>query len=447
MNQKRLITGVLFLFSCFILQAQKGIEDGSKFGKGDDSIRALQNLSMYQQYYKQSAFAEALPPWRVVFSEAPKASQNMYIHGITLYKVLLNATQDPVRRKEIVDTIMLVYDRRTEYFNKKGEVLVRKAVDLRELDETRLPEVYEFLNEAINIDGNNVLNIGLNVYMQTALSLYLKGQVTKDEMVANYIKSIDILESQVKSAKGDAKKIESISQISDNVQLIFSNSGAADCETLLPVLTRKYEQAPDDPANLEAILNLLRVVKCEESDLFANTAEKLNKLSPSAVSAYNLGKYFLIKKEYNKSITYYNQAISLEEDDTNKSKYYSELATIMSVADKAPSETRNVARQALSINPNDGNSYITIGLLYAKYYKTVSDNTFEQIAAYWAAVDKFIQAKRVDPSVANKADDLISTYSAYFPTQETAFFNDVKEGDDYRVPGWVGESTKVRIRK
>ena len=447
MNRRRLITSILLLFSCYMVQAQKGIEDGSKYGKGQDSIRALQNLSMYQQYYKQNAFMEAVAPWRVVFSEAPRASQNMYIHGITIYKTMFNATTDLERRKEIVDTIMLIYDRRIEYFNRKGELLVRKAIDLRELDESRLTEVYEFLTEAINVDQDNVLDIGINVYMQVSLSLYLKEEISRDEMIANYIKSIDILEHQLKKAKGDDKKKESINQIIDNVQLIFSNSGAADCETLLPVLSRKYDQAPDDVENLEAILNLLRVVKCEDSDLFANAAEKLNKLAPSANSAYNLGKYFLVKKDYNKTITYYNQAISLEEDDSNKAKYYSELAVIMLVADKSPAETRNVANQAIRLNPNDGRSYITIGRLYASHNKSISDNDFEQTSAYWAAVDKFIQAKRVDPSVAEEADKLISTYSAYFPSQETIFFNDIKEGEDYRVPGWINESTKVRIRK
>ena len=30
--------------------AQKGVEDGSRFGHGEDSIRCLQNISIYSEY-------------------------------------------------------------------------------------------------------------------------------------------------------------------------------------------------------------------------------------------------------------------------------------------------------------------------------------------------------------------------------------------------------------
>lgn len=32
--------------------AQKGVEDGSRFGHGEDSLRCLQNISIYSEYVK-----------------------------------------------------------------------------------------------------------------------------------------------------------------------------------------------------------------------------------------------------------------------------------------------------------------------------------------------------------------------------------------------------------
>ena len=32
--------------------AQKGVEDGSRFGHGEDSLRCLQNISIYTEYVK-----------------------------------------------------------------------------------------------------------------------------------------------------------------------------------------------------------------------------------------------------------------------------------------------------------------------------------------------------------------------------------------------------------
>ena len=34
--------------------AQKGVEDGSRFGHGEDSLRCLQNISIYSEYVIQA---------------------------------------------------------------------------------------------------------------------------------------------------------------------------------------------------------------------------------------------------------------------------------------------------------------------------------------------------------------------------------------------------------
>jgi hypothetical protein len=70
MNRK---IGILFL-DCLIssaLMAQKGVEDGSIYGHGEDSIRCLQNLSLYQPYAKQGDYASALEFWEIVYAECP----------------------------------------------------------------------------------------------------------------------------------------------------------------------------------------------------------------------------------------------------------------------------------------------------------------------------------------------------------------------------------------
>lgn len=440
------LSAAILMLTTLSVTAQKGVEDGSKYGKGEDSIRAMRNLSMYQQYVKQGAYKEAYSSWRVIFNEAPRISFNMYLHGVVIYKTLINETKDPAIRKAYVDTIMMVYDQRSKYFGKRGEVLARKALDMRELDETRLPEAFEFIQEGIKLEGNNIPDFAINTLMQISLSLYLKNELTKDQMIDIFAKSVDIMEYKIKNAKNEEER-QAFKVVLDNAQLIFSNSGAAECATLVPVLERKYNQQPDDIANITTVLNLLRTVKCEDSELFATAAEKLNTLEPTSTSAYNLAKYFLAKKDFSKTISYYEQAISLETDEATKARYYSELALIYFVAEKSPSETRSIANKALQINPNDGKALILIGRLYAQYNKSVSDKEFEQISAYWAAVDKFVEAKRVDETVAEEADKLIAAYVVYFPTQEAAFFNDLSEGQEYVVPGWIHERTRVRIRK
>ena len=49
--------------------AQKGVEDGSRFGHGQDSLNCLKNISVYTEYVKTNNFKDAFIPWKAVFDE------------------------------------------------------------------------------------------------------------------------------------------------------------------------------------------------------------------------------------------------------------------------------------------------------------------------------------------------------------------------------------------
>ena len=66
---------------------------------------------------------------------------------------------------------------------------------------------------------------------------------------------------------------------------------------------------------------------------------------------------------------------------------------------------------------------------------------------FWVAVDKCIKAKQIDPSVADRANSMISIYSQHYPSVETIFFNDYAEGQSYTVGGWINETTTIRASK
>ena len=229
-----------------------------------------------------------------------------------------------------------------------------------------------------------------------------------------------------------------------NVELIFTKSGAATCESLIPLLTKRFEKKPEDLENLKKIVGLLRNFDCEESDIFEKSAESLYELEPSANSAYSLARVFLKKENWGKAINYYEEAIKRESDTITLARYNKELADILLAADRSPVKAVQHARAALNYNPDDGNPYLTIGRAYANA-KDFGENKFEANTKYWAAVDMFYRAKSVDPSVGGKADKLINTYSKYFPDKEEAFFYNVTEGSNYTVGGWINHTTKVRF--
>jgi len=64
---------------------------------------------------------------------------------------------------------------------------------------------------------------------------------------------------------------------------------------------------------------------------------------------------------------------------------------------------------------------------------------------YWAAVDKFVKAKQVDPSVEATANEYIASYKKYFPTKEEQFdLPNEFSGSTFTVGGWINETTAIR---
>ena len=68
---------------------------------------------------------------------------------------------------------------------------------------------------------------------------------------------------------------------------------------------------------------------------------------------------------------------------------------------------------------------------------------FENQTVYWIAVDAFKQALS-DPETKDRASKSINTYSKYFPTKETCFFNGITANSKHTVGCWINKTTTAR---
>ena len=143
----------------FTAFAQKGVEDGSKYGHGEDSVRCIQNLSLYQTYAKQGDYATALEFWTIAYTECPAASINLYIEGAKIRTWQLKREKDPAKKMEYFNALMQVYDQRIQYFGDyvrapRPFVYGRKAVDYFTLhpdgENSDKKPAYEWLTICIN---------------------------------------------------------------------------------------------------------------------------------------------------------------------------------------------------------------------------------------------------------------------------------------------------------
>ena len=157
------------------IKAQKGIEDGSKYGSGQDSINCLMNLSLYREFFKHSNYKDALGPWIKVFSECPASSEKMYVDGVQMYRNLIDASANSSSvKEELIDTLMLIYDRRAEYFGGEGNVLGRKGIDRLRYRRDDIESINIAYNELKRSIEKMIMMLSVNSIFHITLSIYSK---------------------------------------------------------------------------------------------------------------------------------------------------------------------------------------------------------------------------------------------------------------------------------
>jgi len=446
MKKYILLLSILF-FSCAIkLQAQPNLNIHLDPKYGPDSLSRMEcanNLSTMSEFMKINLYDYALPSWKEVFDKCPASSRNIYLYGVRIYRELLAKEKNPSRQQELIDTLMLIYDRRIENFGQEGMVMGRKGLDLLKYRQDEIEQAHGFLEKSVKLSKNKSEEAVLITYMQTTVVLFKSGKLNAQAVIDNYLEVTDILEAKINS--GDNDNDQATAALA-NTDLIFSESGAGSCEDLINIFTPKFEESQNNIDLLKKITSLLLKRNCEDSDLFADASENLYKLESSAEAAYNLSKLFIKREEYNKAAEYLIKAIELQTNNEDKSSYYYQLALIEFTKFEQYSKAREHALKASELKPGWGDPYILIGNLYASSSKLCGENEFEKSTVFWAAVDKYIKAKSIDESKTAEANELINRYTQYFPNVEDAFFYGFQEGQDYTVGCWINEKTKIRTR-
>jgi tetratricopeptide (TPR) repeat protein len=357
------------------------------------------------------------------------------------------------------DTLFMVYDQQIKvYPDKKGFVLGMKTLKYfdfyikgQKLDDTavikivtpKIVENYNMAMEAIELSGEQT---GYYVFpIAFTLSMYQRdlGNLVDETVIEKYLSYSDILAKQL-SAETDAAKKEKIQKGGvDIVDMIFSKSDLSTCVHLCPTMETKYQRNPTDAKNLKSILSILSRKNCLDCQIYTDVAVKLFELEPSSNSAYSLALLFVNKEKYTDAATYFDKAIELEKVDTVKAKFYFEAAK-MYAKQSQYSKCREYARGAINLKPNFGAAYVLIADIYANSAGSIGNDQFSKSAVYWVVVDKLLQAKSVDPSIAEEVDKKIGIYSSRYPAKEEGFMQSVLEGSSYSVGGWIGETTTAR---
>lgn len=415
---------------------------------GSDPNACAKYQSLYVEFFKQGNYKDAMPWWRLAMETCPRYSKNMYLHGVKMFEDKIEKETDPKKQAVLVDSLLWVYDTRIVYFGDdprvpKGAILGQKGTAMQKYRKEDYQKGYLILGESIGLMGSQSSAAVILTYMQASQQLFKDGAIDAEKVLSDYETVMDIVDANLKLSPDD----EGFKLTKDQVEIYFTNSGAATCDALTKLYTAKFGALKDDIEWLKKVTKQLKKAGCTDTKIFSEAAEAQFKLEPTAEAAHNIAVMFWRREETDRAAEYLQKGIDIGQQSEELADMYYELATLNYSKYKSYQKARTLALKAIEARPNWGKPYMLIGQIYINARQEVFSDTWDQATVFWAAVDKFIKAKSVDPEVADEANTLINTYSEYFPNNEMVFFRTMRDGDSYTVGGWINETTKVRSKK
>ena len=451
----------IFLFAAFIfiainVSAQKGIETGTQYGSGQDSIRCLENISLFIGYAQSKNYEDAYTFWKPAYEECPASHINIYLIGTTIINWQISQETDPAKREELINAMIKLYDDRIKYFGedpryKKDVVVFRKAQTYNQLKgvNTDFQLIYKWLGEMVEEFKENSDKNVLSLYMFSSLNL-MQSDIDKykEQYINDFLKCSAIFDIQidaVKAAGNDKEAEDDLISRKKEIEQFFATSGAANCETLQNIYASKVEENKNNIEVLKEAMAILFRVGCNESDAFIAASEYAYKLEPSAQSAMGLGSKAFRNNDFATAEKYFNEAIAMSDDSEEKANGYLLLVAIAS--DRGQHQTvKQLAQKCVAENPNKGRAYIFWAMAYASGGRNLfGDEQVLNKLIWYAVVEKLEKARQVDPSVSGEANKLINQYRQYFPSQDDLFMHpQLNKVETFTLPGWVNEVVRIR---
>ena len=447
MKNVKVILAVAALFVAFSASAQD-FSDDKLYGKwGADSVERASNIgasNFLKEAMDAKDYAAATVNFQQLLRNCPAASVNTFTRGTTLYKNRINRARQLDEKRMLIDSLLLIYDLRIQYFGNDAKygrdyILDLKARDVNKYCSTNRELLRSTLKEAVDaaIESNTVKLDIVALYFKAICDDYRTDDAISPDMVLEEYQRLAIYFEGLEDEKSLANK--------KTFEDSFANSGAASCENLEELYKEKIAANPDDAELLKKAVGLMSRQGCS-SDFFFEITEKQYAAEPSSETALFLAKGFQDRKENDKALKYLREALAVEADPAKKEPLYAQIA-IIELTSNNYSAAADAARDLKSINPENGYSYFVLAQCYAS--SSCASDGIGGASVYWVAYDTMqtaINNLAHEPEVQAVARKLAGAYRSAFPTQETCFFKELQAGQGYTVGCGFASGLKTTVR-
>lgn len=488
---KKLFIATLLLLSGAFLFAQNSNCPFKYGATEEDSLKSLEQITNFNMFYKSKNYADAYEAWRYLVANSPCCWDGIYTNAQNLFGALIKAEKDSLRREHLIDTLIYSYEVRNLYFPEKfskGYCLGFKAYNamqyrVKSMDFDQIKELENMFIQSVEMEKEKTQPAIWDKYFQLSEGI-TKASKDTSVVIEAYGRATDYLDISINNAQVQYEKQVAIMDslydvykqgtIDTNYFVELCKKPAADtarqmklivnyrktlakiekavapyasCEVLEELYSEKLANNKEDLSAINKMVMTMSKGGCVTSPVFKDALEILHRANPNRNSAYWMGNLSLKSfvnshdnAEMDRSISYFNEAVSLSE--TNEQKADANYMLALAYYTKGSySEARTAAYAALKYQPNMGKAYILIGDLYANSVGRCSGDDIP-LACAWAAADKYAKAVAVDPSCADKAN--AQRAKLRFPSKDDLFKRGLSSGASYHVGCWIQENTTVR---
>ena len=365
-------------------------------GNAEDTIKTAKGyITMFQQTGANKDWKDMYVNYQWLKKYAPFAVNGIYTQGPFMFYNLINAEQDPVKKRRYFDEMMELFELRqknldalnsfaktkstlgdvlsvkAEYYNWTAPLVLGQNFDLRG-SYKNFAEAIKMVNEQ---GGREITGSFLQTFFLVSDAVYKAMPNTmREQYLQDYLDSKDACEKMLQLAKeaqeaGDTIKAQQLVATYDAplaaIEQIFSQSGAADSAQLISIYTKKFDGYKTDINKLNSSLTIMQNNDCDESDIYYQYAEAAYALEPTYTSAIGLAQKAQKDGQLDKMLEYYNKALELASSDANRGKICLNICNGLTKS-KQYTGALTYAEKAIAYNADlTSKSYLKMANIYA----------------------------------------------------------------------------------
>jgi tetratricopeptide (TPR) repeat protein len=434
-------TTLLSLLIAMTLSIVANAQPGWKWPEQEKDKAEEYNV-LYSDAVKMQDWQTAIPPLQWLINKAPDLNKSLYVNGAKIYDNLAKVEKDAAKKADYVDSLMLMYDLRMKYFGDSVNVMNRKVFKAYRYyikDYSKSEWLLEIFDKTYEISGDKVMDQNLLAYMNVIkVNKLAKKNLTDEQILERYDVISGVVERKVNALKAKNRGTDKITQQKEYVDKILTEIVDFDCNLIEENMGPRFKANPNDVNLVKRMFSFMLTGKCTDSDLFLEVSKQLQSLEPNYGLAKVIGNKCLVAGNYGCATQYFEEALTLTDDGTEKADVYINMGKLESKRNNKAAARANY-RKALAADAGNKEPYVLIGDLYYHSFeecKKMEDMVQDRLV-FIAAYEMY-----------ERGSDAAKMRSAksQFPSTEEIFTNNYEKGQVMTVGCWISEAVKLDSR-